>query len=48
MNSAVLLIRLARFKKQVKKLPEIQIPESIRKAAEAQGYKFLTNKEKRL
>lgn len=46
MNSAVLLLRLARFRRECKKLPEIKIPESIRKAAETQGYRFNQHKEK--
>lgn len=45
----ILLIRLARFKKEVKKLPSLKIPESIIRAAEANGYKFNNQKkEKRL
>lgn len=46
MNSAVLLLRLARFRRECKKLPEIRIPESVRKAAEAQGFRFNQQKEK--
>lgn len=48
MTQIALLIRMARFRRQCKKLPEIRIPESVRKAAEAQGYRFNQTKEKQL
>ncbi len=46
LSTPILLVRLARFKKEVRKLPKIEIPESIRLAAEAQGYRFNDNREK--
>lgn len=39
-NDIKILIRLARFKKEVKKLPPLKIPEQVRKAAELKGFKF--------
>lgn len=36
----IIFLRLGRFKREVRKLAPIEIPDSIRKAAEAKGYKF--------
>lgn len=33
-------LRLAHFKKKVRELPEIRIPEAVRLAAEEQGFIF--------
>lgn len=46
LSTPILLVRLARFKKEVRKLPRLEIPESVRLAAEAQGYRFNDNREK--
>lgn len=40
MKQLMLKVKMARFKKAVRKLPEIKIPEKIRQAAEKQGHKF--------
>ena len=39
-NDIRFLIRLARFRKEVRKLPPLKIPEQIKKAAEQKGYRF--------
>lgn len=39
-NDIKILIRLARFRKECRKLPEIKIPDRIKKAAEQKGYRF--------
>jgi len=35
-----LLLRLARFKREARKLPPISIPEHVKKAAQANGFTF--------
>lgn len=36
-----LLLRVARFKRQARALPEIEIPQAVRAAAEANGFVFI-------